>query len=157
MIMLKKEILEINHVLNNLKKLGSTKFKYFVLKNIELLKPTMDLFNEKDKENKTLLANFEKDRNDLIVQIGNKSEDGKVFIDINNEEMLHKFNEGLKELVEKHKDSLDAYEIQFKILRDTLEEESEDIIFKKISIEDFPTEGVSIEYIELLTKYNIIN
>jgi hypothetical protein len=153
----KKEILELNSILTKFKILGNTKFKYLVIRNIELMKSYVDTLAELDKNNKLLLKEFEEERNQLISKIG-KKENKRIFIDINDEEMFTAFNEGLKEIVERHKESLTKYEEQFLILKSILEEEIEEKIdFKKIPIEEFPIEGISSEDIELLNKYNIIN
>jgi seryl-tRNA synthetase len=152
----KKEILELNLILIGLKKLGSTKFKYLVIRNIEIIKSYVTHLTGLDKENKLLLKEFEEERNELISKIGRK-EENKVFIDVNDEEMFKTFNEELNKIAERHKNSLDKFEEQFLILKSILEEEVEEIEFKKIPIEEFPEEGISSEHIEFLNKYNIIN
>jgi seryl-tRNA synthetase len=152
----KKEILELNLILIDLKKLGSTKFKYLVIRNIEIIKSYVTHLTGLDKENKLLLKEFEEERNELISKIGRK-EENKVFIDVNDEEMFKTFNEELNKIAERHKNSLDKFEEQFLILKSILEEEVEEIEFKKIPIEEFPEEGISSEHIEFLNKYNIIN
>ncbi len=156
MNMNKKEILELNLILLDLKKIGSTKFKYLVIRNIEIIKSHVTNLTELDKKNKLLLKEFEEERNELISKIGRK-EDNRVFIDVNDEEMFKTFNEELVRIADKHKDSLTKYEEQFLILKSILEEEVEEIEFKRIPIEEFPEEGISSEHIEFLNKYNIIN
>lgn len=155
--MKKREALALNYNLNKLKEFGNTKFKYSILKNISILKSIISTLEQIEKENKAILTNFEKDRNDLIIKIGKK--DGEnIVIDTNDQVMLKSFNDELKEIVEKHKESIEKYEIEYNQFKEILEEEIEDtLIFRSISIEDCPEDNISSEQLELLLNYNIIN
>jgi seryl-tRNA synthetase len=155
--MKKNEIVNVNRELSTLKNLGNTKFMYFVIKNINVLKPHIDPLVEIEKSNKEILSDFEKDRNELIVRLGNKNEDGSYSIDKNNEVMFSEFEEEFKKLTEKHKESLNKFEESFKQLSNVLNEDvEEEIKFRTISIEECPEEGIPVETLELLMKHNLI-
>lgn len=158
MIMKKLEALKLNSILETIKKLGSTKFKYNVLLNIAVLNPIITPINQIENDNKALLSEFETDRNSLIIKIGKKGEGDTVSIDITDEDMLKTFNEGLKEIAEEHKESLEKYEVEYKQYIEILQQEVEDKIeFKTISIDICPENGIDDEQLEVLLKHKVIN
>lgn len=157
MTMKKKEALEINSILNELKELGSTKFKYQVLLNVNMLRPYVTELKLLDNKAKSMLAQFEKDRNDLIVRIGKKGEGTMVYIDPNEKEVVELFNQEMQVIREKHRDSINEYQEAFSVLAEISEEDiEEELVFKVIPIDDFPTGGVLTEQLETLIGYNIV-
>ena len=157
MTMKKKEVLEINSILNKLKELGSTKFKYKVLLNVNILRPYVVELELLDNKTKSILAPFEKDRNDLIVRIGKKGEGTMVYIDPSDEEVRELFNQEMQTIREKHRDSINEYQKAFTVLAEISEEDiEEELVFKVIPIDDFPADGVSTEQLETLIRYNIV-
>lgn len=157
MTMKKKEVLEINSILNKLKELGSTKFKYKVLLNVNILRPYVVELELLDSKTKSILAPFEKDRNDLIVRIGKKGEGTVVYIDPSDEEVRDLFNQEMQTIREKHRDSISQYQEEFAKLSEISEQDlEEELVFKVISIDDFPADGVSTEQLETLIRYNIV-
>lgn len=155
--MTKKELLELNAVLIKLANYGKTKFKYAVLKNIELLKSNVGVLTELENEIKKHIDKFEEARNQLILKIGKKKEDGSVFIDVSNKEMIELFNEGLSVLLKEHNEELETYNTKMGEFQDVLNEElEEEFIFKTLSIEQLPEEDVTMTQLEILEKSGII-
>jgi hypothetical protein len=156
--MIKEEVVKLNVVLNELKEMGNTKFMYFVVKNLRLLKPHVEPLMEIEKRNKVVLTAFEEDRNKLILDIGKKGENGVVFIDLKDNDMVTLFNKKLQDLMEKHKTALTEFETKTKEYKKVLQEELEEqITFRNIDIEECPIEGISSKQLELLVNLNIIN
>jgi hypothetical protein len=154
--MKKGEIVELNNIFKELKDVGDTTFKYFIIKNIIVLEPYLKPLQEIEKSNKLVLKYFEKDRNELINKFGRK-EKGLVYIDINDEINLEKYKEGLQIIIKNHKNDLDRFEELFKEYKVLLDEEiEEEIIFKTISIDKCPKEGINSTQLEFLLKHNII-
>lgn len=157
MIMKKREIVELNSLFNSLKDLGNTKFKYFVIKNISLLKPHVTPLSEIEEDNKSVLSEFEKERNDLIIKLGKPKDDGKVYIDMKDSEVLKTFNEELKVLADKYSKELSKYEESYKEFVTVLDEElEEEVKFRSISIEDCPEEGINSTQLEFLMEHELI-
>lgn len=155
--MKKREIVELNYILTNLKELGSTKFKYFAIKNISVLKSHVDPIMEIDKQNKEVLSGFEKERNELIVKLGKKGEENQVYIDVQDADMVKAFNDGVIEIASKYKEDLSKYEQNIKDFSSVLEEEVEDLpTLRTISIDECPEEGIKGNELEFLIKHNII-
>lgn len=155
--MKKNEIVSLNKLFNELKNLGNTKFKYFNIKNISLLKSHIEPLEIIEKENKEVLSDFEKERNELIIKLGEAREDGRVYIDTTNDEVVEEFNNGLKDLILKHKESLDEYEKLMNDFSTVLEEElEEEVNFRTIKIEDCPEEGIGSEQLEFLMGLDLI-
>lgn len=154
--MKKKEILALGVVFNDLKKIGDTKFKYCILKNISVIKDTLTILQTIDKENKKVLEDFEKERNALIIKIG-KREGDKSVIDLSNPEMVAKFNEELTKIAETHKEALEEFEKLATSYGSLLEEDvEEELKFWKISIDDCPKDGINATQLEILLEHEII-
>lgn len=157
MIMIKREILELNLMLNKLKDLGNTKFKYFVIKNLSLLKNHVTPLSEIETEDRKVLADFEKDRNELIIRIGKPKDNGYAYIDVNDTEMFNLYIEEVKKLTDKHKDSLNKYEELAKQFNVILDEEVEEVLnLRNISIDECPDNGLETPVMEVLLKHNLI-
>jgi len=153
--MTKGELLELAHLLEEIKNKGSVLFRYLVIKNIAALKEIKDILLNIANEHKKILADFEVDRNELISKIGEPKE-GRYVIDINNEEVLKLFNEGLKELTSKHKESLDLFQNNFTEYKELLKEELEtspELI--RIPAEYLP-EDITSPQLEFLNSFNLI-
>lgn len=157
MKMKKKEVIELNFILTGLKELGNTKFKYFVIKNMAILKSHVDPIMEIDKQNKEVLSKFEEERNNLILKLGKQGENNQVYIDQTDAEMMEKFNDGLLELTKTFKQDLDKYNENIKDFTSVLEEEvEEDFNLRTITIDDCPEDGIKGNELEFLIKHNII-
>lgn len=155
--MIKQELLELNVVFTEISKFGNTKFKYNVLKNLEILKPLVSPLLDLEKDIKTGLKEFDDERNNLIVKLGTKGEDGNVSIDTKDSELMAEFIKELKELQSNHKESIDTYNTKIKEFQVILNEEVEEtLVFKQLSIEQLPENGISIEQLNLLEKSKII-
>jgi len=156
--MTKKELIQLNKVLVELSNFGKTKFKYAILKNIDALKSNINVLLDVENEIKKHLATFEESRNNLILKIGKKGEDNSVFIDVKDKEMVLEFNEGLKLLIEEHKDELDLYNEKMADYQTLLEEDIEGtVVFKTISVDQLPDEDISITQLEILEMNGIIS
>ena len=80
-----------------------------------------------------------------------------VYIDPNDEEVRNLFNQEMQAIREKHRDSISQYQEEFAKLSEISEQDlEEELVFKVIPIDDFPADGVSIEQLETLVRYNIV-
>jgi len=157
MNMNKRELVELNGIFEALAVTGKTKFKYLMLKNMEMLKPSISILKTLESDIKKGIEDFDKERNELIVRLGTPGENNTVFIDRNNAEVVQEFNEELAKLVKEHRETLDIYELKYEELQNILEESVEDIFsFRQISIDDFPEEGISEYHLKLLAKADIL-
>lgn len=156
--MIKRELKELNGVLIQLANFGNTKFKYAVLKNIEALKSSISVLVSIESDIKKNLDQFEKDRNELILATGVKKEDGTVYIDTNDKEAYEAFNIAIKELAEVHKEDLGIYNTRMNEYQDILNEDIDELSgLKKLSIDQLPESGITLEQLEILEKFNLIN
>lgn len=149
--------MELNGICEFLVTTGSTKFKYLVMKNIETLKPSVNILKTLEEDIKKGVADFEKDRNDLIIKLGVPGEGNTVYIDRTDEKAVTSFNQELAELIEKHKDVLDIYEAKFGELQIILDENIDEVFtFRTFSIDDLPSEGISEKQLDLLDKSGML-
>ena len=158
MVMKKGNVLDLNAIFLKLKDFGNTKFKYSVLKNIDLLKPHVTPLMELEQGLKKDLADFETDRNALIWELGVKTEQGGAYMDTTDVETMEVFNKRLQELANKHKEIISEYEIHYKEFLEILDEQLEtDINFRKIDIEQCPETGINAYELETLINFDIID
>ena len=157
MTMKKGNVLDLNAIFLKLKDFGGTKFKYSVLKNIDSIKPHVTPLVELEQTLKAGLAEFEADRNALIWELGVKTEQGGAYMDTTDLEAMDAFSTRLQELIEKHQESIDAYELRYKEFQEILDEELEaDIKFRKVDIDSCPDSGITAEELEKLIDFDII-
>lgn len=157
MTMKKGNVLDLNAIFLKLKDFGGTKFKYSVLKNIDLLKPHITPLVELEQTLKAGLAEFEADRNALIWELGVKTEQGGAYMDTTDLEAMDAFSTRLQGLIEKHQESIDAYELRYKEFQEILDEELEaDIKFRKVDIDSCPDSGITAEELKKLIDFDII-
>ena len=157
MTMKKGNVLDLNAIFLKLRDFGGTKFKYSVLKNIDLLKPHITPLVELEQTLKAGLAEFEADRNALIWELGVKTEQGGAYMDTTDLEAMDAFSTRLQELIEKHQESIDAYELRYKEFQEILDEELEaDIKFRKVDIDSCPDSGITAEELKKLIDFDII-
>ena len=157
MTMKKGNVLDLNAIFLKLRDFGGTKFKYSVLKNIDLLKPHITPLVELEQTLKAGLAEFEADRNALIWELGVKTEQGGAYMDTTDLEAMDAFSTRLQELIEKHQESIDVYELRYKEFQEILDEELEaDIKFRKVDIDSCPDSGITAEELKKLIDFDII-
>lgn len=157
MTMKKGNVLDLNAIFLKLRDFGGTKFKYSVLKNIDLLKPHITPLVELEQTLKAGLAEFEADRNALIWELGVKTEQGGAYMDTADLEAMDAFSTRLQGLIEKHQESIDAYELRYKEFQEILDEELEaDIKFRKVDIDSCPDSGITAEELKKLIDFDII-
>ena len=157
MTMKKGNVLDLNAIFLKLRDFGGTKFKYSVLKNIDLLKPHITPLVELEQTLKAGLAEFEADRNALIWEVGVKTEQGGAYMDTTDLEAMDAFSTRLQGLIEKHQESIDAYELRYKEFQEILDEELEaDIKFRKVDIDSCPDSGITAEELKKLIDFDII-
>ena len=155
--MKKRELVELNVIFNSLKDLGGTKFKYSILRNLTLLKSHLSALEETEKSIKEVMKDFEEDRNNLIFELGVNDQSGNIYIDQADEVAMLKFNERLKELLEKHKDSIEVYNLKLQELDDILNEEVEEKVnFRSIEIDQCPEEGITADQLNKLIEFEVI-
>lgn len=157
MNMKKANVYELNQIFTKLKEFGDTKFKYSVLKNINTLKSQVSALTELEESFKAGISEFDGARNNLIIEIGKRKDDGTVFIDVQDEEMVEEFNKRFGELIEEHKDALDEYNKKMQEFQEILEEDvEEELTFRKIDIDSCPDSGITAEELEKLIDFDII-
>ena len=157
MTMKKGNVLDLNAIFLKLRDFGGTKFKYSVLKNIDLLKPHITPLVELEQTLKAGLAEFEADRNALIWELGVKTEQGGAYMDTTDLEAMDAFSTRLQGLIEKHQESIDVYELRYKEFQEILDEELEaDIKFRKVDIDSCPDSGITAEELKKLIDFDII-
>lgn len=157
MFMKKRELIELNAIFNQLKDFGGTKFKYSIIKNLTMLKTPLSLLEEIETSIKEILKNFDEDRNNLILELGVHDQNGGVYIDQSDEVAIKNFNERLTELIEKHKESIDAYNLKLNEYNEILNEEvDEKLNFRTVSIDQCPEEGITSNQLNKLLEFGII-
>lgn len=157
MNMKKANVYELNQIFTKLKEFGDTKFKYSILKNLNTLKLQVSILSELEESFKSGISGFDEARNNLIIEIGKRKDDGTVFIDVQDEEMLEKFNKRFEKLVEEHKEALDEYNKKIQEFQEILEEEvEEELNFRKIDLDSCPDSGITAEELEKLIEFDII-
>lgn len=155
--MTKRELIELNATLTKMASLGKTKFKYAVLKNIEILKSSATVLLNLEGDIKKLISAYESDRNNLILKLGKKNEDGSIFIDIADKDMVEAFNVELKKLQETHTDSINLYKEKIEEFEEILDELiEEEFVFKPLLLDQLPEEDISFRQLELLEKFGLI-
>lgn len=154
--MTKGDLVDLYLVLSKLKGLGNTKFMYFIIKNLNIVKELVSPLLEIQKINEGIVSEFRKDKNQLILEIGVK-DNGRAYIDQNDKEMFSAFSKGLESIISKHSEQLTKYEEEVNqynlLLKEDLEEE---LPFRTIAIEDCPETGIESNCLELLLKYELI-
>lgn len=155
--MTKKELIELNAVLIKLSNFGKTKFKYAVLKNVEILKSNIAILVDLENEIKKHISSFEEDRNALILRIGKKNDDGSVFIDVADKDMVELFSSELTILIKDHSEEIGMYNTKMEEYQEILNEEiDETFSFKQLTIDQLPDEDISIDQLAILEKSGIL-
>ena len=155
--MQKKELVELQQVLDSIKDLGDTKFKYTILRNIQILKPYLSAIVDIEKEFQEILKDFESDRNALILELGEKKADGSVSIDNTNLETMKIFESKFIELKEKHEESFNKYNEKFEEFKNLLDDDFDEIIsFRQMNIDKCPLDGLTSNQIKILLDFNIV-
>lgn len=156
--MTKKDVIDLNLIFQSLKDVGNTKFKYTILKNIEVLKQELSVLKETEKQIEDTISDFTKERNDLILKLGTKDNNGGVRINVEDKETMNTFTEEVKVLVTKHQDKINDYNSKILEFNTILEEQLEnDLPFRKISIDNCPDVGISTDQLNKLLEFKIIN
>lgn len=156
--MKKKDIVELNLVFSQLKEFGATKFKYSILKNLELIKSHISALEELEKGIKEVLVPFENDRNNLILELGTQDDKGNTYIDQSNKETMELFDTRMQALIEVHKEVIDSYNQKIQDFQDILDEEIETpISFRKVTIEQCPESDITTYQLDKLIQFDIIN
>lgn len=155
--MTKKDVIELRGILDTLKDLGNTKFKYSVLKNLDLLKHEMSALAELENQANQTIVEFTNDRNALILELGKQDDKGNTFVDTKDEEVAKIFTAKLAVLLDKHKDAVNIYNTKITELNEILKENIDsEFNFRKLSIEQVPEDGVSGEQLNKLIEFGII-
>ena len=156
MIMTKRELVKLNLILNQVKDLDGTKFKYTILRNIDLLKPQIKALKSIEDDYKKILSKFEEGRNNLILRLGTKQSDGSISVSPESKE-FEEFKEEYEKLVKENKESIDTYNAQILEFEKLLNEEpAKEVTFRKISIDLCPEKGLSSENLDNLLSCGII-
>lgn len=158
MVMKKKDVIALNSIFLKLKDFGSTKFKYTILKNLTALKNHIKDLENAESEIKTIIKDFEEEKNQLIISIGKPINDGRFYIDQNDEEMMLKFNSEVSKLLKKYEEEIKNYNDEVSEYQEILEEEvEEEIKFRKINLDNCPESEISFSDLEKLNEFEIIN
>lgn len=152
--MTKGELLQLDLTLKEVKDLGTMKFRYNILRNIEYLSSQVKTLKILEEDARSVLRNFEEPRNKLILKFGTKNADGSVSV-LPNSENYEEFKIELEKLLEEHKEAISAFSLkQEEFEKILLEEVSELNPLKVISIELCPE--MSLKHLETLMNFNII-
>jgi len=147
--MLKKDLFSLNETLNTLVKIKSTKFGYFVLKNLKAIEPEIEILR-KMGDTSDGLKEYEKNRVSLCTELSEKNEDGSPKTETGADgrtqyviSNMEKLNEQLNALRASHKEDFDAEEAKLKEFNTILQEES-GVEFYMIKLDNIP-DGLSAE------------
>lgn len=155
--MKKQDLVKLEEVFNEVKGMGETKFKYNILRNMEIIQPFLKPLKILEQELKTMAEPFEQDRNALIIELGHTNPDGTASIDRNDTEVMEIFKERLNSLITVHKEELDKYQTQFEEYQEILQEDIEDpISFRVLSIDKCPDTDITETQLQLLMEFGII-
>jgi hypothetical protein len=142
--MLKKDLFLLHETLTNLSKIKSTKFGYFILKNLKAIEPEINILR-KMGETSDGLKEYERKRVAICCELAEKNEDGTPKTE-NNQYVIadmKALNEQLTELRNEHKEDFDAEEVKLKELNTILQEKITLDLYK-IQLDNIP-DGLSAE------------
>lgn len=155
--MLKKDLIELNRAFSTLAKSGNTKFKYSVLKNMEKIKSSIEIFTDIEKEINEGIKPFEEERVELIKRLGTPDGSGNIAIDLKDEERAKEFQIKYEEALERHKEVLTVYQTKIQEYQDLLNEPLTELFeFRQFSIDELPDTNVNAEELDLLDKFQLI-
>lgn len=134
----KKQVIELHSALSSVVKSGNAKFKYAILKNLNVIASEIESIKTIGKEVDELLKPFNEKRNAIIVKFGTEDENGVVTIGKLSEKYLDALDE-FKALEEEFKDDLEVYKLKMNEF-DALTNEAVDLsfTFHEIAIENVP-------------------
>jgi hypothetical protein len=136
--MLKEKILKLYQALNTLGNLRGVKFAYFVVKNLNILKPEIEAL-QKSLEPSGDYNAYDAERVELAKKFAKKDEKGNPVVENNSFVLEDKdgFDKELKGLVKKHKTALDIREKQISEYNELLKEETKVELYK-VKLADVP-------------------
>lgn len=147
------QALELNEALKSITNIGNAKFMYFVAKNLGLLKPVIKTLENTRKSVEKILEDFNAERNNLIIELGEDSPEGKkISPDSANWET---YKSKVEELSKKHEGSIFRYnELLKSYLEDVLSDEH-DVEFRSICLSECPDAGFN-GAMPILVEYELI-
>lgn len=153
----KRDIWMLHNVLENLKRFGSQKFKYNVLRNIKLISAQIEPLKEVEEPINEIIKPFIDVKNELIKKYGTADELGNISIKETDIESMSKFKEEIKTETENFKDIIEEYKNNLEDFNVLLNEDVDFEVptFYKLQIENLP-EKIEFVIIELLDKLEII-
>lgn len=155
-----KQLQILKNLLEQMPEEANMRFKYAVNKNIKIVKGLLEAIEETERQAREVLkdydAEYEKEKNALIMDLGELRADGGKEINSNSpnyKKWIGKHSELLKNLSQKYEAQLKEYEKNMKELEPQY---NEDVDFTpyKVSI-DFTPE-LSRKVLEFLMDYGII-
>lgn len=152
----KKDILIIYKALEKAKIIGDIKFKYPILKNLKLISNETDTLIDVEKSIEQIMSPIYEKRNEFILQLGDKKDDGSIALDVSDAEKVEKFNKLMQPVFDEHKDIIKKYEDENKQYDLLLKEKIEIPEFIKINISDCPSD-VPTDILEVLINYGIVD
>jgi hypothetical protein len=151
--MTKGNVYDLYKTLLQLKDYGNVKFKYAILKNIEMLKPHYNSLTTLEENNRETVAEFEKERNNLIMQLGKPEQDGTIHVTDDN---MQEYSEKLQGLIEKYQQDITKYGELMEEFNEILKEDfDEDINLRQIKLDACP-DNLTSKDLELLLMCNMI-
>jgi len=133
------------------------KFSFFLLRNIKFLEEEVTVIDESNESLRTILAEYDKERNELISLLSDKDENGNPVL-INNgqsykmETNAAEFNSSMEQLTVKYADELSEYNTIALQSQELLNEEVEQQVLK-ISYLDIPSEEFTIAELTILKPF----
>lgn len=138
----KKQVLELWHVMSQLKKIGDTKFAYCLVRNNNLIEPEIKALQEIEKPSEEYLK-YDAAVIETARKYAKKDENNEIIIKNDHfeiaSEQVKEFNEELAKLAEEHKAVVEERNKKLKELEDILKEEV-DYNFYQVSFENLPKE-----------------
>jgi hypothetical protein len=134
----RKDLIILHMVLEKLSDISNTKFAYFIMKNMKILKPEIDIIRELNQTSPAYLE-YENKRLHLCQEFSKKDEDGNPVIKDNSYDIenTEDFNSKLGELQAQYKDVIAVKHKKDLELTEFLMEEC-DLNFYKIKLENLP-------------------
>ena len=148
--MLKKDLFQLQKILNSLKNIQNTRFSYVVLKNLRKINAEIEVLDNLQQMNDNIIREYEEERIALCIQHAEKNDKDEPVIENNRYRMLDMdaFSKELEELRSKYEEDINAHSKGQEEYTRLLMERC-DIDFYKIKYDNLPDNLTTLQ-LELL-------
>lgn len=154
--MKKLDVIDLFNAFNKEKTKGNAHFRYYMIKNSNVIRPEIEALAEVEKGMNEPLKPYNAERAKIIQKIGTKDSNGSYSISVNDKVKMDEFNKDMKPVNETYKKVLDEHEKKLKEYEKILQEEINALFsFTDVKIEDCP-EDIETRSLELFMKFGII-